>query len=173
MAFSASAIKGGEQSSQFAGRSSGIAFDCDNVNIAYTSHNNIDSGFGKTYEHLKEAMSGGGSKDIKAHMRESLNLSDEEYGLLMEQIVHSGGENEITDCVINGRTIKKEDIIRSYKEGMESILNYRGQNETTVLNPRPMAIVGLGESINDYSMSHAVNMAQANDMILLFKPIKR
>lgn len=172
-AFSASAIKGGEQSSQFAGRSSGIAFDCDNVNIAYTSHNNIDSGFGKTYEHLKEAMSGGGSKDIKAQMRESLNLSDEEYGLLMEQIVHSGGENEITDCVINGRTIKKDDIIRSYKEGMESILNYRGQNETTVLNPRPMAIVGLGESINDYSMSHAVNMAQANDMVLLFKPIKR
>ena len=167
-AFSASVVKGGEHSSCFAGRNVGIVFQPDNVNIAYVYHTNIDSGFGKQYKHLKEALQTNGSKDIKSAMCEELRLSDDEYAKLMQQTVHSTSET-LPDAIINGRRITKEEIKKAHDKGVENILSSKTQNETTVLNPRPFAIMGIGDSINSYEVSKAVNMAQANDMLLLFK----
>ncbi|MCM1264947.1 MAG: hypothetical protein NC200_02005 [Candidatus Gastranaerophilales bacterium] len=167
-AFSASVVKGGEHSSCFAGRNTGIVFEPDNVNIALISDSNIDSGFGKQYSHLKQALKNGGEQDIKYTMRKELNLSDEEYAQLMAQTVHSTRET-LPDVVINGRRISKEEIKKAHDKGIEEILSSRDQNETTVLNPKPFAIMGIGENLNAYEVNDAVSMAQNNDMVMLFK----
>ena len=99
---------------------------------------------------------------------EELRLSDDEYAKLMQQTVHSTSET-LPDAIINGRRITKEEIKKAHDKGVENILSSKTQNETTVLNPRPFAIMGIGDSINSYEVSKAVNMAQANDMLLLFK----
>ncbi len=166
--FSASVIKGGEHSSCFAGRNTGIVLETDNVNVALTYHTNIDTGFGKQYTHLKKALKSGGAQEIKSTIKETLKLSEEEYAQLMEQTVHSNRET-LTDVTINGRRISKEEIKKAHDKGIERILSYQDQNETTVLNPRPVAIIGIGDSIDAYEVSKAVTMAQANDMVMLFK----
>lgn len=171
--FSASLINAGQKSSCFAGRNEGLVFEFDNVNVANTHYMNIESGFGKQYDHLKESMKSSDNKDIKKTVMKELNLSEDEYGELMEQIVHSDGFKDIGDCIINGKKLAKDDIINAHKLGVSDIIAAKGQNETTVTNARPFATIAIGENLNDYDVCKAVAMAQYNDIPLLFKKISR
>ena len=171
--FSASIVNANEKSSCFAGRNEGIVFDFDNVNVANVHYINIESGFGKQYEHLKESMKSRYHKDIKETVMKELNLSEDEYGELMDKIIHSDGTKDITDCVINGKKLSRTDIILAHELGVSKIANSRNQNETTVMNARPVASIAIGESLDDCSVYNAVAMALYNDIPLLFKKISR
>ena len=171
--FSASIVNANEKSSCFAGRNEGIVFDFDNVNVANVHCINIESGFGKQYEHLKESMKSRYHKDIKETVMKELNLSEDEYGELMDKIIHSDGTKDITDCVINGKKLSRTDIILAHELGVSKIANSRNQNETTVMNARPVASIAIGESLDDCSVYNAVAMALYNDIPLLFKKISR
>ena len=171
--FSASIVNANQKSSCFAGRNEGLAFAADNVNVANVHYTNIESGFGKQYEHLKESMKSGYNKDIKDTVMKELNLTEDEYAELMEKIIHSDGTKDITDCVINGKKLSRTDIINAHELGISNITNYANQNETTVTNARPFATIAIGENLNDYDVSNAVSIAQFNDIPLLFKKISR
>lgn len=166
--FSASLLKGGNKSECFAGRNSGIVLEHDNVNVANVYDMNIDSGFGKQYGHLKTALSSGSYKNMKDVVQNRFGLTNDEYGELMAQIIHSKPD-EIKDCIINGKKIPKDDLIATLKGEVSQIADNQMQNETVVLNPRPVGFIGIGESLDSYGVQDAVFNAQENNMPLFFK----
>lgn len=139
--FSNSLIKP-DAAKTFAGRTEGIISEFDSRNIAETSHNNLDSGFGKSYNDFVETISGTGTREIASLVKKQLSLTDEEYGILMEQI-NGKRFNELEDYYnINDRYISKEEIISSHNTAYENLLNSKGeQNEITILSPTPIALV--------------------------------
>ena len=139
--FSNSLIKP-DAASTFASRTKGIISEFSNRNVAETQQSNIDSGFGKSYNTFVMTMTGEGSRDVAKVVQEKLNLSVEDYGLLMEQIVDKR-LNAIDDAyVINGRTLTKEDIVKAHNDAYEMLLSAKGeQNEITVLSQKPIALV--------------------------------
>lgn len=139
--FSNSLLKANSVST-FAGRTEGIISEFDNRNVAETHRYNIDSGFGKSYNDFVETMYGKGERDIKNIVKENLGLTNEEYGLLMEQIVDKR-LNELDDYYnINGRYLSKQEIIDAHNAAYENILKSGGeQNEITILNQTPIAFV--------------------------------
>lgn len=124
----------------FAGRTEGIISEFDNRNVAETSGMNIDSGFGKSYNDFVTTMSGSGSRRVAADVKENLNLTNEEYGLLMEQIVDKR-LNELDEYYnINGRYLSRKEIVEAHNDAYQSMLKTKGeQNEITILNQRPIA----------------------------------
>lgn len=139
--FSNSLLKANSVST-FAGRTEGIISEFDNRNVAETHRYNIDSGFGKSYNDFVETMYGTGKRDIKNIVIENLGLSNEEYGLLMEQIV-AKRLNELDDYYnINGRYLSKQEIVDAHIAAYENMLKSQGeQNEITILNQTPIAFV--------------------------------
>lgn len=127
----------------FSGRTQGIISEFDNRNIAETDRYNIDSGFGKSYNDFVETMSDSrGKRFVASSVMKTLGLTNEEYGLLMEQIVDKR-LNEIDDyCNINGRYLSKQEIIDAHNAAYENMLKAQGeQNEITILNQTPIAFV--------------------------------
>ena len=127
----------------FAGRTEGIISEFDNRNIAETCRNNIDSGFGKSYNDFVETMSGtGGYHDVADIIKKNLGLTNDEYGLLMEQIVDKR-LNELDDYYnVNGRYLSKQEIVDAHNAAYENMLKSGGeQNEITILNQTPIAFV--------------------------------
>ncbi len=126
----------------FSGRTEGIISEFDNRNVAETCNYNIDSGFGKSYNDFVEIMYGKGERDIKNIVKENLGLTNEEYGLLMEQIVDKR-LNELDDYYnINGRYLSKQEIVDAHNTAYENMLKSSGeQNEITILNQKPIAYV--------------------------------
>ncbi len=137
--FSNSLIKPGSAKT-FAGRTEGIISEFDNRNVAETYRMNIDSGFGKSYNTFVTTMAGKGCREVASHVKEKLNLTNEEYGLLMEQIVDIR-LNELDDYYnIGGRRLSKQEIADAHNEAYESMLKSQGeQNEITILNQKPIA----------------------------------
>ncbi len=124
----------------FAGRTEGIISEFDNRNVAETCEYNIDSGFGKSYNSFVTTMAGRGSRTVAREVKEKLNLTNEEYGLLMEQIVDKR-LNELDEYYnIGGRYLSKQEIVNAHNEAYESMLKSQGeQNEITILNQKPIA----------------------------------
>lgn len=139
--FSNSLLKANSVST-FAGRTEGIISEFDNRNVAETHRYNIDSGFGKSYNDFVEIMYGKGKRDIKNIVKENLGLSNEEYGLLMEQIVDKRLSELDNYYNINGRYLSKQEIIDAHNAAYENMLKSGGeQNEITILNQTPIAFV--------------------------------
>ena len=127
----------------FAGRTEGIISEFDNRNVAETDRCNIDSGFGKSYNDFVETMSGNrGTRFVASFVKKNLGLTNEEYGLLMEQIADKR-LNEIDDYYnINGRYLSKQEIIDAHNAAYENMLKSQAeQNEITILNQTPIAFV--------------------------------
>ena len=127
----------------FSGRTEGIISEFDNRNVAETCNYNIDSGFGKSYNDFVEIMYGkGGHHAVASDVKEKLGLTNEEYGLLMEQIVDKKF-NELNDYYnIDGRYISREEIVDAHNAAYENLLKSSGeQNEITILNQTPIAFV--------------------------------
>ncbi len=125
----------------FAGRTEGIISEFDNRNVAEVSRYNIDSGFGKSYNDFVVSMSGTrGYHEVASTVKEKLALTNEEYGLLMEQIVDKR-LNELDDHYnINGRYLTRQEIIDAHNAAYENMLKTQGeQNEVTILNQTPIA----------------------------------
>ena len=124
----------------FNGRTEGIISEFDNRNVAETCEYNIDSGFGKSYNSFVTTMAGIGSRTVAREVKEKLNLTNEEYGILMEQIVDKR-LNELDEYYnIGGRYLSKQEIVNAHNEAYESMLKTQGeQNEITILNQKPIA----------------------------------
>ena len=105
---------------------------------------------------------------MKDVVQNRFGLTNDEYGELMAQIVHSKPD-EIKDCIINGKKIPKDDLIATLKGEVSQIADNQMQNETVVLNPRPVGFIGIGESLDSYGVQDAVFNAQENNMPLFFK----
>ena len=85
-------------------------------------------------------MAGRGSRTVAREVKEKLNLTNEEYGLLMEQIVDKR-LNELDEYYdIGGKRLSKQEIVNAHNEAYESMLKSQGeQNEITILNQKPIA----------------------------------
>lgn len=139
--FSNSLIRPGAAQT-FAGRKEGIISEFDNRNVAEAYEYNIDSGFGKSYNSFVETMSGSGTRQIKREVCKQLNLTHEEYGLLMEQIADKRLKDIDEYYNIGNKVLRKQDIINAHNSVYEEFLRDQGeQNEITILNQKPIAYV--------------------------------
>lgn len=131
-----------EKIKTFNGRKSGYILKPKNKNIAQTSYRNIESEHGKNEVHFIEYLASTTSKTVKEFVKHELNLSEEEYGLLMEQIVDIESFEDLKEkYIVNEKTLSKENIKDAHLKGYQNLIDKdpNEHNETTIFAPEIIA----------------------------------
>ena len=135
----------------------GMFLEVDNFNIINASYENQSSGTQRNFDDFvkfaltEKSQYRGFQSTHFIDMLEKYKLTREEFGLLYEKVADKIYKLQIKDIEINGKIIKKEDILKAYNYMENRLMDFAESyhNEINLYNPKIKGLVLIGNKLEE------------------------
>jgi hypothetical protein len=155
-AFVCSSLVSSSKKSTYFNAKVGMFLEVDNPNIINSANENQRSGTQRSFDDFvkfaltQKSQYRGFQSTYFVDMLEKYKLTREEFGLLYEKTADKIYKSQIQDIEINGKLIKRDDILKAYNymenRIMDSADSYH--NEINLYNPKIKGLIFIGDELS-------------------------